>query len=155
MAFAYFLTKKCFIFCQRNELKIDWFLCWLEMNFYFRNFEPSHKNDFYINKDIFLTDTSEFAPKWTRVHIVYFRLGAESYSSLGRVGKKRRKILASTFGRFPLWTSFDFSPVSVKISISSFFILVYSEWRVTAYGCSSIDLTEQIKFIFKCKSQQR
>ena len=43
----------------------------------------------------------------------YFRLGAESNSSLGRVRKKRKKSV-STFGRFRLWTSFESSPVSVK-----------------------------------------
>ena len=44
----------------------------------------------------------------------YFRLGAESYSSLGRVAKKREENSVSTFGRFRLWTSFESSPVSVK-----------------------------------------
>ena len=39
----------------------------------------------------------------------YFRLGAESYSSLGRVGKKRRK-----YSR-PLLDVFESSPVSVKV----------------------------------------
>ena len=32
----------------------------------------------------------------------YFRLGAESYSSLGRVGKKREENSVSTFGHFRL-----------------------------------------------------
>ena len=45
----------------------------------------------------------------------YFRLGAESYSSLERVGKKEKKIFASTFGQIRLWTSFESSPVSVKL----------------------------------------
>ena len=40
------------------------------------------------------------------------RLGAESYSSLGRVGKKENSV--STFGRFRLRTSFESSPVSVN-----------------------------------------
>ena len=44
----------------------------------------------------------------------YFRLGAESYSSLGRLGKEEKKILASTFGQIRLWTSFESSPVSVS-----------------------------------------
>ena len=42
----------------------------------------------------------------------YFGLGAESYWSLGRVAKKEKKI---AFGRFRLWTSFESSPVLVKI----------------------------------------
>ena len=50
----------------------------------------------------------------------YFRLGAESYSSLGRVGKKRRKYLRQ------LWCEFAYEQVSsprsyrLKISIYSF-----------------------------------
>ena len=53
----------------------------------------------------------------------FFRLGAESYSSLGRVGKKMKKILASTFGQIRLWTSFESSPVSVNL---------YFSWPVTS-----------------------
>ena len=45
----------------------------------------------------------------------YFRLGAESYSSLGRVGKKSEENSVYTFGRSRLWTSFESSPVSVNI----------------------------------------
>ena len=41
-----------------------------------------------------LTDTSEFTPKWTRV----FSTRAESYSSLGRVGKKREENTRVHFG---------------------------------------------------------
>ena len=48
------------------------------------------------------------------VYSRHIRLGAESYSSLGRVGQEKKKILASTFRRFRLWTSFEPSPVSVK-----------------------------------------
>ena len=44
----------------------------------------------------------------------YFRLGAESYSSIERVGKKKKKNGVSTFGRFRLWTSSESSPVSVN-----------------------------------------
>ena len=47
----------------------------------------------------------------------YFRLSAELYSSLGRVGKKREENSASTFGRFRLWTSFESSPLSVKAEL--------------------------------------
>ena len=47
----------------------------------------------------------------------YFRLGADSYSSLGRVGKKREEKSVSTFGRFGLWTSSESSPVSVKLKV--------------------------------------
>ena len=46
----------------------------------------------------------------------YFRLGAELYSSLGRVGKKEENSV-STFGRFRLWTSFESSPVSAVSKI--------------------------------------
>ena len=45
-----------------------------------------------------LTDTGENVQKWTRV----FRLGAESFSSLGRVGKKEENSM-STFGHFRLY----------------------------------------------------
>ena len=45
----------------------------------------------------------------------YFRIGVESYLSLGRVGKRKANSV-STFGRFRLWTSFESSPVSVKRS---------------------------------------
>ena len=45
----------------------------------------------------------------------YFRLGAESYSSLGRVEKKKEENSVSTFGRFRRWTSLESSPVSVKV----------------------------------------
>ena len=44
----------------------------------------------------------------------YFWLGAESYSSLGRVGKKREENSVSTFGRVRLWTSFESLPIWVK-----------------------------------------
>ena len=47
----------------------------------------------------------------------HFRLGAESYWSLGRVGKKEKKILTSTSGQIRLWTSFESSPASVKIRL--------------------------------------
>ena len=40
----------------------------------------------------------------------YFRLGAESYLSLERVGRKEKNSV-STFGRFCLWTSLESSPV--------------------------------------------
>ena len=46
----------------------------------------------------------------------YFRLGAESHSSLGRV-RKREENSVSTFGRLRLWTSFESSPVSVKVEL--------------------------------------
>ena len=46
----------------------------------------------------------------------YFRLGAESYSSLGRVGKKREENSVSPFGRFRPWTNFESSPVSFNIT---------------------------------------
>ena len=36
--------------------------------------------------------------------------------------KRRRKILASTFGRFRLWTSFESSPVSVKTENVKFLV---------------------------------
>ena len=36
--------------------------------------------------------------------------------------KKRRKILASTFGRFRLWTSFESSRVSVKTENVKFLV---------------------------------
>ena len=42
----------------------------------------------------------------------YFRLGADSYSSLGRVGK-REEINVSTFGRFRLWISLEYSPAGM------------------------------------------
>ena len=50
----------------------------------------------------------------------YFRLGAESYSSLGRVGKREENSV-STFGRFRLWTSLESSPVSVKFLVNQFY----------------------------------
>ena len=43
----------------------------------------------------------------------YFRLVAESYSSLGRVGVSRDGTVF-TFEKIRLWTSFESSPVSVK-----------------------------------------
>ena len=46
----------------------------------------------------------------------YFRHGAESYSSIGRV-EKREENNVSTFGRFCLWTSFESSPVSVMVTL--------------------------------------
>ena len=58
-----------------------------------------------------LTDAGENGTNWP----VYFRLGAESYSSLGRVGKKEENSV-STFELFRLGTSFESAPVSVKLS---------------------------------------
>ena len=52
-----------------------------------------------------LTDTGENGTN----RPVYFRLGAESYSSFEPVRKKEENSV-STFGRFRLWTSFEFSP---------------------------------------------
>ena len=46
----------------------------------------------------------------------YFRLGAESYSSLGRIAKKEKKIARPLFC---LWTSLESSPVSVNLYFSS------------------------------------
>ena len=43
-----------------------------------------------------LTDTSEY---WTDLSL-YFRLGAESYSSLGPVGKKEKKIAWDILAKF-------------------------------------------------------
>ena len=54
-----------------------------------------------------LSDTGENVQKWTRVFST-----AESYSSFGRIGK-REEYSVSTFGRFRLWTSLEYSPVSV------------------------------------------
>ena len=87
----------------------DLFLANLGSAFQDIEFEPNNnqfKHHFFFNQ---LTDTGENVQKWTRV----FRLGAESYSSLGRVGKKKENSV-STFGLFRLWTSFESSPVSVK-----------------------------------------
>ena len=56
-----------------------------------------------------LNDTGEYSNSGRE----YFRLGAESYSSLGRVEKKEENSV-STFGRFRLWTSLESSPVSVN-----------------------------------------
>ena len=44
----------------------------------------------------FLTDTGENGTNWP----VYFRLGAESYSSLGPVGKKEKKIAWDILAKF-------------------------------------------------------
>ena len=78
------------------------------------------KQDYFGVKDFFLkfwplkwklNDTGENVQSGRK----YFRLGAESYSSLGRVEKKRKENSLSTFGRFRLRTSFESSPVSVKM----------------------------------------
>ena len=64
----------------------DLFLANLGSAFQDIEFEPNNnqfKHHFFFNQ---LTDTGENVQKWTRV----FRLGAESYSSLGRVGKKKK-----------------------------------------------------------------
>ena len=58
-----------------------------------------------------LNDTSEFSPKWTRVFST--RRWVILVARTRR--KKGKKILASTFGRFRLWTGLDSSPVSVRI----------------------------------------
>ena len=57
------------------------------------------KRLFEINNESFkicLTDTGENGTNWT----VYFRLGAESYSSLGPVGKKEKKIAWDILAKF-------------------------------------------------------
>ena len=66
----------------------------------------------YTSK-IILTDTGENVQKWTRVFST--RRWVILVARTRR--KKRRKILASTIGRFRLWTSFESSPVSVKTSL--------------------------------------
>ena len=43
----------------------------------------------------------------------YFRFGAESY--VARTRRKKAENSVSNFGRFRLWTSFESSPVSVKL----------------------------------------
>ena len=53
------------------------------------------------------------SPKTLKSERENFRLGAESYSSLGRV-ERREENTVSTFGRFRLRTSFESSPVSFK-----------------------------------------
>ena len=50
---------------------------------------------------------------YTLIEHEYFRLGTESYSSLGRVEKREEKSV-STFGRFRLSKSLESLPVSVK-----------------------------------------
>ena len=62
-----------------------------------------------------LTDTGENVQKWTRV---FFDSALSHTRRSDASEKKRRKILASTFGRFRLWTSFESSPVSVKILLT-------------------------------------
>ena len=44
---------------------------------------------------------------------------ALSHTRRSDASEKRRKILASTFGRFRLWTSFESSPVSVKYNLKN------------------------------------
>ena len=69
---------------------------------------PNEKS-WYLLK--LLIDTGEYVQKWTRVFstqhwvIIVARMRR----------KKGKKILASTFGRFRLWTGLDSSPVSVRI----------------------------------------
>ena len=60
------------------------------------------KNFCWLSILVNLTDTSEFAPKWTRVFLT------------------RRWVI---LGRFRLWTSFESSLVSVKQPFFIFFIL--------------------------------
>ena len=57
------------------------------------------------------TDTGENNQKWTRVFSTRRSDASE---------KNRRKILASTFGRFRLWTSFESSPVSVNVKVKNY-----------------------------------
>ena len=60
-----------------------------------------------------LTDTGENVQKWTRLFSTR-RLGI----LVARTRReKREENSLSTFGRFRLWTSFDSSPVSVKINL--------------------------------------
>ena len=58
--------------------------------------------------------SSPIQAKTSKSEREYSRLGAESYWSLGRVAKKKKKIVAFIFERFRLWTSFESSPVPVK-----------------------------------------
>ena len=57
-----------------------------------------------------LTDTGENVQKWTRVFST--RRWVILVARTRR--KKREEYSVSTFGRFPLWTSFESSPVSVN-----------------------------------------
>ena len=67
-----------------------------------------------------LTDAGENGTNWP----VYFALGAESYSSLGHVGKKREENSMGHFGQIRLWTSFESSPVSVNLGKNTFLIIM-------------------------------
>ena len=65
----------------------------------------------FIHVSKVLTDTGENVQKWTRVFSTrhWVRLVARTRR------KKREENSVSTFGRFRLWTSFESSPVSVKL----------------------------------------
>ena len=77
-------------------------------------------HDYFFNFDSALYG-QKFKPiqaKRSKSGREYFLLGAESYASLGRVEKKREEKSVSSFRRFRLWTSFESSPVSVKILLT-------------------------------------
>ena len=69
------------------------------------------------SRNLFLTDTGENEPKCA----VYYRPGAESYSSFGLLNyffvmkrSKKRGGAVHTLAQFRLWTSFESLPMSVK-----------------------------------------
>ena len=74
---------------------------------------PLHLNEGLKNSEstkLALTDTGEFAPKWTRVFSTRRRVILVARTRR----KKEKKILASTLAQIRLWTSFGSSHESVK-----------------------------------------
>ena len=64
---------------------------------------PGSRREFSVKSA--LTDTGENVQKWTRVFSTRRWLSSE----------KREENRASTFGQIRLWTSFESSPISVKL----------------------------------------
>ena len=62
---------------------------------------------------------NRYRRKQPKVDAIFFRLGAESDSSLSDASEKKEGNSVSTFGRYRLWISFDCSPVSVNPGAAS------------------------------------
>ena len=116
-----------FWFFMASKIKITPYLacCWIRpllrcFNIVF--YYDGRKTDFNLHAvgvrnfhfHLKLTDTGETVQSGRE----FFRLGADSYSSLARGGKKVENSV-STFARFHLWTSFESSPVSVRLKIET------------------------------------
>ena len=122
---------------QLHHFKDFWLTLKTEDNSYPFNVFDLYQRPFLRNVYLSSSRVNWYRRKRPKVDASSFDSALSHTRRLGPVGKKEKNSV-STFGRFRLWTSLDFSPVSGKIS--KFQIIEYwvTDWQTIRDGLSIV-----------------